>query len=191
MATTSSPSPPPTLRANPAARPRERGDPAFKAVELAQRARLILDVALADLAEAEDRHGAFHEVAWHFRQALSEARRAWDRLRAEYGLAALEEALREPPVTLLALGGGVAGPPTVLLPIGGRTYRVERVAGTALAPVIWRLTHLPPRDDGPYYACRLGDGSTQCDCAEWAYEIEGISAAHCKHLAALAALRWI
>ena len=65
--------------------------------------------------------------------------------------------------------------------------------GTALAPVQWCLTRLdPPLDDGPYYACRLRDGSTQCDCAEWTYQIAGNGdRTLCKHLAALAALGWI
>jgi hypothetical protein len=166
---------------------------------------MILDVSATDLAVAEECLGAFHEVSWYFRQALQDAKRAWDRLRAEFGSAALEEALQEPPVTFLTLGGnrpssdfGGPAPLAVLIPIAGRTYGAERVIGTALAPVIWRLTKLSPQpaqeeagEAGPYHACRLADGSTQCDCAEWAYQIEGISAAHCKHLAALAALHWI
>jgi hypothetical protein len=83
----------------------------------------------------------------------------------------------------------------VLVIIAGQTYRTQRVAGTELAPVQWRLTRLhPPHDDGPYYACRLADGATQCDCAQWTYQIAGNGdgrTAHCKHLAALAALGWI
>ncbi|CAN5855742.1 hypothetical protein BH23PLA1_BH23PLA1_11710 [soil metagenome] len=189
MATSPSPSPP--IRTFRPARPREPGDPAFKAVELAQRSRMILDVSATDLTAAEERYGPFHEVAWYFRQALLEAKRSWDRLRAEFGSAALEEALQEPPVTILTLGGGASGPMVVLIPIAGRTYGAERVVGTAPAPVIWRLTQLPPHEDGPYHVCRLADGSTQCDCAEWIYQIDGLSAAHCKHLAALSALRWI
>ncbi len=152
---------------------------------------MILDVSAADLEVAEQSLGAFHEVSWYFRQALLEAKRSWDRLRAEFGSAALEEALQEPPVTILTLGGDHPGPLAVLIPIAGHTYGAERVIGTALAPVIWRLTRLPPHGDSPYHVCRLADGSTQCDCAEWTYQIEGISAAHCKHLAALAALHWI
>ena len=83
----------------------------------------------------------------------------------------------------------------VLIVIGGRTYCTQRVAGTELAPVQWRLTRPhPPLEDGPYYACRLADGATQCDCAEWTYQIAGIGDSrkvHCKHVAALAALGWI
>ena len=83
----------------------------------------------------------------------------------------------------------------MLIVIGGRTYCLQRVAGTELAPVQWRLTRPhPPLEDGPYYACRLADGSTQCDCAEWTYQIADNGdprQAHCKHLAALAALGWI
>src|SRR6478735_4239589 len=79
-------------------------DPAFKSVELAQRARMILDVAAADLEVAETRLGPFHETTWHFRHALAEARRSWDRLRAEFGTAALDAALAEPPLTVVTLG---------------------------------------------------------------------------------------
>src|SRR5206468_1618888 len=124
-------------------------------------------------------------------------------------------ALGEPPLTVLALGPGAdtcspdragrwpmpepagngngSAAPVLLIPIAGQTYRVLRVAGTALAPLQWRITRLhPPLDDGPYYACRLRDGTTQCDCAEWTYQLADTSPhALCKHLAALAALGWI
>ncbi|MEO6810585.1 MAG: hypothetical protein ABI353_15830 [Isosphaeraceae bacterium] len=154
---------------------------------------MILDVATADLEASEHRLGPFHPTSWHFRNALAEARRAWDRLRAEYGSGALEAALAEAPATILTLGDDAPGGPlATLIPIGGKTYRVERVSGTPLAPVQWRLTRLPPSENGPYYACRLGDHSTQCDCAEWVYQIQGIDGqALCKHLAALTALGWI
>jgi hypothetical protein len=180
-------------------RDRDESDPLRHAVELVQQGRMTLDVSAADLEAAEAAYGPFHPTAWHFRTALDEARRAWDRLRAELGSAALEAALKEPPLTYLELSGvsprdGRHGPTLVILiPIAGRTYRVQKVAGTALAPVQWRLTRLlPPLDDGPYYACRLHDGSTQCDCAEWIYQIaETGRRAFCKHLAALDALGWI
>jgi hypothetical protein len=155
---------------------------------------MILDVAAIDLEAAEAALGAFHPTAWHFRNALHEAKRSWDRLRAQYGGATLEAALSEPPLTILTLGnGGTEYPRVILIPVGGQTYRAERVVGTSLAPVQWRLTRLnPPLDDGPYYACRLQDGSTQCDCAEWTYQIADTERrALCKHLAALAALGWI
>ena len=84
---------------------RDPSDPARRAVELAQRGRMILDVATADLEAAEQALGPSHPTAWHFRQALAEARRSWDRLRAEFGGAALEAALGEPPITVLTLGG--------------------------------------------------------------------------------------
>jgi hypothetical protein len=174
---------------------------------------MIIDVSAADLEAAEAAFGPFHPTAWHFRNALNEARRSWDRLRAEFGTAALEAALNQPPLTILVLGddaesrrdgyrdcgldqgqppGGRPGA-VVLIPIGGRAYRAERVEGTPLAPIQWRLTRLhPPLEDGPYYACRLHDGSTQCDCAEWTYHVADNGArTHCKHLAALAALGWI
>lgn len=186
-------------------RDRDASDPSRRAVELAQRGRMILDVSAADLETAEAAYGPFHPTAWHFRNALAEARRSWDRLRAEFGTAALEAALAEPPLAVLSLGGDVEhdhpgnGPAPgsraaiVLVPIGGQTYRVQRVEGTALAPIQWRLTRLhPPLDDGPYFACRLDDGSTQCDCAQWTYQVAGTDRhALCKHLAALGALGWI
>jgi hypothetical protein len=174
-----------------AARHRDPSDPAFKSVELAQRGRMILDVAAADLEAAEAVLGSFHETTWHFRNALAEARRSWDRLRAEFGTAALESALTEPPLTLLVLGEESA-PKAVLIAIGGQTYRVERIPGTDLAPSLWRLTRLPLSNDGPYYVARLRDGSHRCDCAEWHYQVAEIEGAGpCKHVAGLHALGWL
>jgi hypothetical protein len=173
---------------------RDASDPIRRAVELAQRGRMILDVASADLEAAEHRLGPFHPTSWHFRQAKADAERAWDRLRAEFGGSTLESALARPPITFLTIGGDNGElPPVVLIPIAGRTYRAERIVGTPLAPTQWRLTRLsPPLENGPYYACRLKDGSTQCDCAEWAYRDESNGdPGPCKHLAALAALGWI
>jgi hypothetical protein len=180
------PVPVPTRRLDPA-------DPAWKSVERVQRARMVLDVATADLEVAQVRLGSFHPTAWHFREALAAARRDWDRLRAEYGGAAIEVALSESPVVVLTLGDGTLdGPRALLVPIRGKTYRVERVEGTEPAPIQWRLTRLPPGGDGPYYACRLDDGATRCDCAEWTFQIDGlIDNGMCKHLAALTALGWI
>ncbi len=186
--------------APPPLRERDESDAERRAVELAQRGRIILDVSIADLEAAEAVHGAFHPIAWHFRNACHEARRSWERLRAELGTKALEAALAQPPLVVLSLGEGAQGPrlgglPPVLIVIGGRTYCLQRVAGTELAPVQWRLTRPhPPLEDGPYYACRLADGSTQCDCAEWTYQVADLGdprRTHCKHLAALAALGWI
>jgi hypothetical protein len=208
---------------------RDPSDPAWRAVERAQRGRMILDVSAADLEAAEAAHGPFHATAWHFRNAWYEARKSWDRLRAELGGARLDAALDAPPLTVLALGPGADGytpdgagrwplpeparkRPVLLILIAGRTYRALRVAGTPLAPLIWRLIHLHPapdaaprrartrprdeHDDGPYYTCRLHDGSTQCDCAEWTYRIAdvdhpGPTSPRCKHLAALDALGWL
>jgi hypothetical protein len=179
-------------------RQRDESDPERRAVELAQRGRIILDVSIADLEAAEAVHGAFHPIAWHFRNACNEARRSWERLRAELGTRTLEAALERPPLVIMPLGEdrtGTALPRAVLIVIAGRTYCLERVPGTELAPVQWRLTRPhPPLEDGPYYACRLADGSTQCDCAEWTYQVADNGdprRAHCKHLAALAALGWI
>ncbi len=175
---------------------RDPSDPIRRSVELAQRGRMILDVATVDLQAAEEALGRTHPTAWHFRQALDEARRAWDRLRAQFGGSALEDAIAQPPVAVLTLGPeGDPDAPThvVLIPIAGRTYRAQRVEGTPLAPSQWRLTRLiPPLEHGPYYACRLRDGSLQCDCAEWLYREDAPTAPDpCKHLAALAALGWI
>jgi hypothetical protein len=205
----------PAHERRPALLDRDPSDPLWRAVELAQRGRMILDVAAADLEAAEAAHGPFHPTAWYFRNAWYEARRSWDRLRAEFGGATLDGALAEPPLTVLALGPGAgdytpdrsgrwplppearagtaAAAPVLLILIGGQTYRALRVAGAPPAPLLWRLTRLsPPLDDGPYYACRLRDGSTQCDCAEWTYQIAGTDPPGlCKHLAALAALGWI
>jgi hypothetical protein len=179
-------------------RDRDESDPQRRAVELAQRGRMILDVSAADLEAAEAAFGAFHPTTWHFRNAWHEARRSWDRLRAELGTKALEAALDQPPLVVLTLCPGEPArraTPVVLVPIAGQTYCIHQVAGTELAPVQWRLTRLqPPLENGPYYACRLADGSTQCDCAEWTYEIAENGdgrRTHCKHLAALVALGWI
>jgi hypothetical protein len=187
-------------------------DPAWKTVELAQRGRMILDVSAADLGAAEAAFGPFHPTSWHFRNAWNEARTSWDRLRAEFGTATLDAALAQPPLTVMALGphaeqwtpdrsgrwplpdvDGQTSRPILLIPIGGKTYRVQRVAGTPLAPLLWRLTRLhPPLEDGPYYLCRLHDGTTQCDCAGWTYGLaEADPPGLCKHLRALAALGWL
>lgn len=210
-------SPAPRARSR-ALRERDPSDPQWRAVELAQRARLIVDVAAADLDAAESTCGAFHPTAWHFRNAHQEALRSWDRLRAELGGATLKAALAEPPLVVMALGPGAEefvpdragrwpipeactsvnpGPttPVILIPIEGQAYRALRVVGTPLAPLLWRLTRLtPPLEDGPYYACRLRDRTTRCDCAEWTYRIaETDRAPHalCKHLEALDALGWL
>src|SRR3954447_12516224 len=97
-------------------RDRDPSDPARRVVEVVQRGRMILDVSAADLEAAEAALGPFHPTAWHFRGALDEARRSWDRLRAELGGAALDAALAEPPLTYMRLGGT---PPVLLIPIAG------------------------------------------------------------------------
>lgn len=171
---------------------RDPSDPAFKSVELAQRGRMILDVARADLEAAEAIVGPFHETTWHFRNALDEARRSWDRLRAEFGTAGLEAALTEPPLAVLTLGEERGRPRATLIAIAGKTYRVERMPGSELAPSLWRLTRLPLSEDGPYYVARLKDNSFRCDCAEWIYEVAEIEGAPpCKHIAGLRALGWM
>src|SRR5947209_15853370 len=106
-------SPPDRPRPRPAPRPlreRDESDPERRAVELAQRGRIILDVSIADLEAAEAVHGAFHPIAWHFRHACNEARRSWERLRAELGTRTLEAALNRPPLVVLTLGEEIQGP---------------------------------------------------------------------------------
>jgi hypothetical protein len=164
--------------------------------ELAQRGRLILDVSSAGVESAEAALGAFHPTTWQLRNSLNEARRSWERLRAELGSKLLEAALSQPPLAILTLDEHANGSPCVVLVlIEGKTYRAEHVSGTELAPVQWRLTRLhPPLEDGPYYVCRLANRSTQCDCAEWTYRIAETSTArstYCKHLAALISLGWL
>src|SRR2546423_6993171 len=112
---------PAPLGRKPSLRDRDPSDPTRRAVELAQRGRMILDVSAADLEAAEAAFGSFHPTAWHFRNALNEARRSWDRLRAEFGGAALEAALGEPPLTILVLGDHAEPTrtaPVILVPIG-------------------------------------------------------------------------
>src|SRR5579883_3263910 len=109
-------------------RDRDPSDPIRRAVELVQRGRMILDVSAADLEAAEAALGPFHPTAWHFRNALAEARRSWDRLRAEFGGKTLEAALNEPPLAILTLTpNGEAHHPSssptsvTLVPIAGQT----------------------------------------------------------------------
>ncbi len=188
--------PPPHLTFQRSLHDRDECDPDRCAAELVQRGRLILDVSAADLEAAESTFGAFHPTTWHFRNGLNEAQRSWERLRAELGTKAVEAALEEPPLTALALNETTNGKPgVVLILIASQTYRPQRVVGTELAPIQWRLTRLhPPLENGPYYVCRLADGSTQCDCANWTYQIAETNkarTARCKHVVALAALGWI
>ncbi len=202
-ATTPTVQKPAAARSRPGERPlrqRDESDPERQAVELAQRGRIILDVSIADLDAAEAVHGAFHPIAWHFRNACNEARRSWDRLRAELGTRTLEAAVSQPPLVVMTLGEQGGGdeadrPRARLLVIGGKTYCAQRVAGTPLAPIQWRLTRPnPPLEDGPYYVCRVAGGATQCDCAEWTYQVAENGdgpASYCKHIAALASLGWI
>lgn len=178
-----------------AIRDRDPSDPAYRTVELVQRGRMVLDVATADLAAAEHHLGAFHETTWHFRNALAEARRSWDRLRAEFGTSAMESALNELPITTLTLREADGRRSRiVVIAIAGKTYRAESidVANLEQAIVMWRLTHLPETGDGPYYVATLDDGTQRCDCAEWIYTVAEIEGAEpCKHIKALQALGWI
>ena len=190
---------PPSTSPQEPLRLRDESDPWRRSVELAQRARITLDVAAVDLEAAEASLGALHPTTWFFRNSLNEARTAWERLCAEVGLRKIEAALKEPPVAVINLrsqgSDHVTGHPegVVLISITGQTYRAQRIAGTASAPIQWRLTRLhPPLEDGPYFACRLDDGSTQCDCAGWTYQADPTGRrAPCKHLKALTSLGWI
>jgi hypothetical protein len=175
---------------------RDESDPVRCAAELVQRGRLILDVSAADLEAAEAIFGAFHPTTWHFRNSLGEAQRSWERLRAEVGIKMCEAALEMPPLTTLTLGESAnTRSEVIVILIAGQTYRPERVGGTELAPIQWRLTRLrPPLENGPYYVCRLADGSTQCDCANWIYQIaetNRVRTSRCKHVEALHGLGWI
>jgi hypothetical protein len=188
--------PPPHVKVAANVRDLDESDPSRQAIDLVQRGRIILDVSAADLEASEAAFGPVHPTTWHFRNSLSAAQRSWDRLREDLGAGAIEAALAEPPLTVLSLdesASGLSG--VVLILIGGKTYRPQRVAGTELAPVQWRLTRLrPPLEHGPYYVCRLADGSTQCDCADWTYQIaesQRARTSRCKHVEALAALGWI
>lgn len=170
---------------------RDPSDPTYRIVELAQRGRMIVEVAEADMAIAESVLGAFHETTWYFRQACAEARRAWERLRAEFGSRALESALAGPPLDVLTLDRAGRKPLSLVL-IAGAAYHVERIPEALSARTVVRLTRLRGGHDGPYYVCRLQDGSTQCDCAEWTYQVADVpNAPPCKHIAAMAALGWL
>ncbi len=164
--------------------------------EITQYCLIAVHVAKADLEVAEAEFGASHPTTSHFRNSLDELCRSWERLRAKLGTNAIEAALAQPPLATLTLKKHTTiSTPIVLFLIDGKTYSTQKVAGTELAPIQWRLTRLhPPLDDGPYYACRLANGSTQCDCADWTYRIAETTAAgdaKCKHLAALSSLGWI
>ena len=98
------PVPPPHVRLRRSLRDRDESDPDRCAVELVQRGRIILDVSAADLEAAESTFGPFHPTTWHFRNSLNEAQRSWDRLAPRSGDAAVETALREPPITVARSG---------------------------------------------------------------------------------------
>ena len=176
---------------------RDPWDPLRKEVELIQRGRMIVDVSEVDLEAAESLLGSFHATTWHFRTARDESLRAWDRLIADFGMVAVKNALTLPPISVLELTAGMksGSDPALLIAIDGKTYHAERVAGTPLAPIQWRLNRLRLRlEHGPYYVCRLREGSTQCDCAEWTFRVaEPVEVIHppCKHVTALCSLKWI
>jgi hypothetical protein len=158
---------------------------------------MILDVAEADLEASVASLGHFHPTTTHFRANRDEATKAWDRLRVEFGLKTLEAALTQPPLAYLEVRVGTPARLTYFIPIDGQTYHAERVAGTPLAPTQWRLHRIKPAlEYGPYYVCRLQQGLTQCDCAEWTYRVAEPMQAQappqpCKHVSALWTLGWL
>ena len=169
---------------------RDPSDPSRRAVELVQRGRMILDVAIVDLEESEAALGAYHPTTWFFRNALTETQKAWDRLVTDMGDPAVERAIGHAPIAVLTIDID-SRRSVLLILIDGKTYRAEPVVGTALAPVQWRITRLrPPLEHGPYYVSALRDGSAQCDCGEWIFRSAGPRPGStppppCKHLAAL------
>lgn len=178
----------PSHRARARPRPRPEGCSATR-IELIQRGRMLVDLAAALLIANEARLGPFHDDTWRDRRTLDDVQRAWDRLRAQFGTPTLDWALNQPPVRPLLLNGD---PRARFLVIAGKTYRADRLPGNDLAPRLVRLHRLPDHDDGPYHACRLRDGATQCDCGEWFYHVlDTPDAPPCKHLATLRALGWI
>jgi hypothetical protein len=167
-----------------------REDTASKTVEWIQRGRLILEVAKADLDTAGHVHGSFHATTWFFRNSLAEARLAWERLRAEFGTAQVEAALKEPPATMLILGESTSRPITLIL-IASAAYRVERFNVTQWVPRSWRLTRQVGDSDQFYDVCRLPDSTYQCECADWIYQDAQAAPPSCKHIKALRSLGWL
>ncbi len=160
-------------------------------IELVQRGKLILSVAEADLQASAALLGDQHATTWHFRLALEEGQKSWDQLTAEFGADAVNSALAQPPIATLEIGSRDERTHTVLIAIGGKAYRVERVEGSAPAPVQFRLTRLPRGEHDPYYVCKLAEGSHQCDCADWFFRDDPKSPPTCKHVKALISLGWI
>ena len=163
------------------------------AAERIQRGRIVLDVARADLDASETVLGSAHPTTWHFREALTAAQIAWDRLRAEFGGVAIEAILLGPSVAVVpAKKGHYPCPALRWISIQGRTFAAQSMGGCRPAPARWWLARLqPPLEYGPYYVCQLADGSTQCDCAEWIYRDEAPGRPPCKHIAALRELGWV
>lgn len=170
-----------------------RAREALLAVDRIQRGRIALDVAEADLEVVESALGLNHPTAWHFRDRRAAARLTWDALRAEFGGAGLDATLQAPPTVVVPLALRRDDPVVFsLIVILGRTFGVASVPGTPLAPIQWRLARVqPPLEFGPYYVCRLADGSVQCDCAEWVYREEAPGGTPCKHITALKSLGWL
>jgi hypothetical protein len=158
-----------------------------------QRAKIVLDVAIVDFEVSEETLGPVHPTTQHFRETLDAARTSWDRLRAEFGGKTLERELGRSAIAVVRLD-----PQTPesrrrhLILIQGKTYAVESVPGTPVAPILFRIQRLNPRlEFGPYYLSQLADGSMHCDCAEWAYRDDSPGEIPCKHLSSLSHLGWI
>ena len=135
-----------------------------------QQAKILYDLARAGLLD---------------RQLTEEMAAIWTRLWNEFGGGIIQTALDCHPIATTTMGNG-----TSLFLIDGETYVFQRAHGARLAEMQWELAKL---NDGanPYYACRLANGTLQCDCADWTYRVaesNGATCTHCKHLRALASL---
>ncbi len=188
--------------AEPSPRPADKTDAPLKRAALArrviervQRLKIVLAVATVDLEVAIDRFGAFSEHTWSHRRLLADARRAWERVRADLGQVDLGRALARPPIVSLPIGGDSAR--IRAISIGGQCYLVHRAV-----PVEYQLrsfcnllaieTRPSARPSEPYRVFRLRNGDTQCDCADWYFRIaEQPRPGACKHIAALESLGWL
>lgn len=117
------------------------------------------------------------------RKTTEEVATIWARLWSEFGEDVLQVALDCQPIKAVEMDSGAT-----LILIDGITYKCEHAHGTRLAEIQWRLTKL---DGDAYFACRLANGTLQCDCADWQFRVAdatGAQVTHCKHLRALASL---
>ncbi len=145
-------------------------------VERIQLIKILYDAAVAHSAKDPD--------------TAMEMEAAWENLREEVGDDAIEQALGFHPISFVTLDDSHT---RCLVSVYGHTYLCEQAEGTALAQIQWRMGRVETAEGytGPYFACRLADGTMQCDCADWTYRVAlspSATVAHCKHLRALASL---